>query len=85
MLLNCPHRQNCVDLLSDNGELLGGIDGLAGPEEVPVTHTVGVEVTSILVADTVLTVVTVTAVGLVLAASLSRMSAAVHQNRKSMD
>lgn len=48
-------------LLSYNSDLLRGIDCLAPAKEVLVTHAVRVEVTSILVADTVVAVVTVTA------------------------
>ena len=48
-------------LLSDDGDLLGGVDRLAAPEEVLVAHAVRVEVASVLVAETAVAVVTVTA------------------------
>ena len=48
------------DELSNNGELLGGVDGHAGAEESLVSHTPGVEVTSGLVTKTSITVVTIT-------------------------
>ena len=48
------------DELSDNGELPAGVDGLAFTEEGLVTHTEGVEVASVFVADTTVTIVAVT-------------------------
>jgi hypothetical protein len=50
------------DELGDDGDLLGGIDSLAGSVEVLLTLAVRVEVASILVADTTISVITVTAV-----------------------
>lgn len=44
------------DELSHNGEGLGGVDGLAGAVEVSVTETVRVEVTSVRVAGTSITI-----------------------------
>lgn len=49
------------DELSDNGELGLGVDSLAGAVERSVTLAVAVEIASILVTDTVVTVVAVTA------------------------
>ncbi len=49
------------DLLSHDSDLLGSIDCLAAPEEVLVTHAVRVEVTTILVADAAIAVVSITA------------------------
>ena len=51
------------DELSDNGELAVRVDGHARPKEGAVTHTPGVEIASVLVANTTVTVVTITAVG----------------------
>lgn len=62
------------DELSDNGDLLGGIDGLAGAIEVGVAHTVGVEITTIFVAHTSITVVAITT-GSTAAAGLASASA----------
>lgn len=47
------------DELSNNGEWLSGVDGLAGAVEVSDTKTVRVEVTSVGVAGTGVTIVTV--------------------------
>lgn len=44
------------DELGDNGDLLGGIDGLSRAVEGGVAHTVGVEVTSVVVTNTVVSV-----------------------------
>ena len=46
--------------LGDDGEFLAGVDGLAFTEEGLVTHTEGVEVASVFVADTTVTIVAVT-------------------------
>jgi len=51
------------DELSDNGHLLVGVEGLSGTIEGRVTHTVGVEVTPVLVTDTGVSLITVTALG----------------------
>ncbi len=51
------------DLLCDDSDLLRGVDRLATPEEVLVTHAVRVEVTSILVADSCVAVVTIATLG----------------------
>jgi hypothetical protein len=51
------------DELSDDGDLLGGVDGQAGTEEGGITHAVGVEIASILVADTTIALIAITALG----------------------
>ena len=50
-------------LLCDDSDLLRGVDLLATPKEVLVTHAVRVEVTSILVTDTGVSVVAITTLG----------------------
>ena len=50
------------DLLCDDSDLLRGVDRLATPEEVLVTHAVRVEVTSVLVADSSVAVVAIATV-----------------------
>lgn len=51
------------DELSDDGEFLARVDGFADTEEGLVTHAPGVEIATVLVADTVVSCVVVTAVG----------------------
>lgn len=51
------------DELSDDGNLGVSVDGLAGAIEGGVAHAVGVEIASVLVADTLITFSTVTALG----------------------
>ena len=51
------------DELSDNGELAVRVDGHARPKEGAVTHTPGVEIASVFVANTAVTVVAIAAVG----------------------
>lgn len=50
VLLDLAHAAAGADKLRDNGELLAGVDGLAGAVKVLVAHAVGVPVTSIGVA-----------------------------------
>ena len=52
------------DELSDDGELGGSVDGLASSVERLVTHAVRVEITSVLVADTIVPLVAITALGI---------------------
>ncbi len=49
--------------LSHDGDLLAGVNSLAQSKEGSVAHTVGVEVTSILVTDTGVSVVAITTLG----------------------
>lgn len=50
------------DELGDNGELLGGIDCLSSTEEGLVTHAPGVEITTVLVANTIVPRIIVTTI-----------------------
>lgn len=63
--------------LSDDCDRLGGVDCEARAEERFRAHAEGVEVASILVAETILALVTVTALGVAFAASLARDGADV--------
>lgn len=51
------------DELSDDGHLCLGVDGLAGSVEPGVAHAVGVEVTTVLVADSAVPLGSVTTLG----------------------
>ena len=51
------------DELGDDGDHLGGVHGPADTEEVGVAHAVAVEITSILIADTGVAVISITTVG----------------------
>jgi hypothetical protein len=51
------------DELGDDGDDLGGVDGPADTEEGGVAHAVAVEVTSVLVTDTGVAVISITTVG----------------------